>query len=168
MSAETQYNINDNGRVFGFMPYRPGVRLSVIVLCIVIILAVLFAVFFKEVGQGWRVLFFVLAPYLFLHSLYDIFIRPRITYLFDRQARMVYRKFPFLQVKELMRFEEVIVFTRSFNRSWFYAIGAKKKYLVTNYRISEDFTQRSEKTSAETDYENAVLKKIAEILEKNG
>ncbi len=168
MSAERKYNINDNGKVFSFMPNRPGIRLSVVVLCIIIILAVPFTVFFKEVGQGWRVLFFVLIPYLFLHSLYDIFIHSQITYLFDRHARMVYRKLPFFPEKELMRFGEVTVFTRSINGSWFYAIGAQKKYLVTNYRISEDFTHRSEKTSAETDYENTVLKKIAEILEKQG
>ncbi len=165
MYGKSRYDLLDDGRVFRFKPNRPGKRLSAAALTVFMMLTFVLILLWQHVEQGWKILFFVLVPYFFLHSLYDIFIRSEVTYSFDRQTRRICREFPFFPEKELMRFEEAVVFTRSINRTWFYALGAKKKYLVTNYRISEDFIARPEKSEAEKAYESIILEKLFVLLE---
>jgi prepilin signal peptidase PulO-like enzyme (type II secretory pathway) len=91
--------ITDNIKVFSFKPNQYSIRLSVVVLTVLIILALVFAYFYNETNQGLRVVFFILVPYLMVHSLYDIFIRSEICYTFDKDSGLLIEKFPFSRQK---------------------------------------------------------------------
>ncbi|MCJ8154406.1 hypothetical protein MKJ01_11600 [Chryseobacterium sp. SSA4.19] len=165
MMTESRYDITDNGKVFRFKPNRYSIRLSVVVLAILIVLALIFVYYYHETNQGLRVLFFILVPYLIVHSMYDIFIRSEICYTFDKDSELIYRKVPFFSSKKLMSFDEAVIFISRTNRYWYYSLGARKSHLVKSYRISEDFTDKADKSEKQIQYENVVLKKIYELLE---
>lgn len=163
---QNRYEITDNGKTFSFRPNRYSIRLSVWVLVIILVLTVLLVVYFNRVNQGAQILFAVLAPYMILHSLYDILIRSRISYVFDRESRMLYREMPLFPRKKLMSFDEAVIFTSRSYCYWHYRIGAKKSHLVKSYRISEDFTDSKEKSEKEIEYEKAILNRLYELLTK--
>lgn len=166
MQQTGRYNITDSGKVFSFQPNQYSVGLSVAVLIAFLVLTVLFIVFFDQINQGWRVMFFVFVPYLIVHSLYDILIRSKIRYVFDRESRELCRTMPLFPVKRLMSFDEVVVFISSTNRYWHYSVGAKKSHLLKSYRISEDFTDGLEKSAKQIDYEKEILDRLYKLLNK--
>ena len=166
MQQTGRYNITDNGKAFSFQPNQYSVGLSVAVFIVILILAVLFIIFFAQVNQGWRVLFFVFVPYLIVHSLYDILIRSKIRYVFNRESRELYRIMPLFPAKRLMSFDEVVIFISSTNRYWPYSVVAQMNHLIKSYRISEDFTDGSEKSAKQIDYEKEILHRLYELLNK--
>jgi hypothetical protein len=64
-----------------------------------------------------------------------------------------------------MSFDEVIIFISRTNRYWYYSLGARKSHLIKSYRISEDFTDRTEKSGKQIQYENTILKNVYELLD---
>lgn len=165
MWAENRYDIKDTGTAFSFKPNRYSITLSILVLIVLLLPGALLIIFFDKISQGWCILYCVLAPYLILNSLYDILIRSEISYIFDKGARVLYRKIPFLPLKKLMSFDEVLIFTGSTNGYWYYALGAKKTHLIKSYRISEDFRNRKEKSEKLIQYEQNILSKLCTLLE---
>lgn len=165
MPGKNTYEIVDDGKIFSFKPNRYSMKLSVWVLAVILLLAIIFVIFFHHINRGWGILLGVLGPYLILHSLYDIFIRAEINYVFDREARIVFRKIPLSPMKAIMSFEEMVIFTSTAHRYWHYALGAKKNHLVKNYRISEDFKESKEKSFKEIEYEKAILSKLYKITQ---
>ncbi|KAA0129631.1 hypothetical protein FY557_04850 [Chryseobacterium sp. SN22] len=163
---QSRYEITDNGKIFSFRPNRYSIRLSVGVLIIILVLTVLLIAYFDRVNQGAQVLFAVLAPYLILQSLYDILIRSKISYVFNRESRMLYRKMPLFPKKKLMSSDEIVIFTSRACRYWHYRVGAKKSHLVKSYRISGDFKDSKEKSAKEIDYEKEILNRLYELLNK--
>lgn len=163
---QSRYEITDNGKIFSFRPNGYSIRLSVGVLMIMLVLTVLLIVYIDSINQGAQILFAVLAPYMILHSLYDLLIRSQISYVFDRESRVLYREMPLFPKKKLMSFDEVVIFTGSAYRYWHYRVGAKKSHLVKSYRISEDFKNSQEKSANEVDYEKEILNRLYELLNK--
>ncbi|WP_293887467.1 MULTISPECIES: hypothetical protein [unclassified Sphingobacterium] len=163
MSAISKYKIVDSGRIFSFTPNRHSVKLSVWTLGVILSLVLLAIIFFRDINRGMVILLTVLGPYLILHSLYDIFIRAEICYVFDREDRIVYIEKPLFPTKKIMSFEEIVIFTSTTGSYWHYAIGAKNNHLVKSYRISEDFREGRKKSSKESAYENAILAKLYEM-----
>lgn len=163
MSEISMYKIVDSGKLFSFTPNRQSVKLSVWTLVVVLSLVLLSIIFFHDINRGMAILLAVLGPYLILHSLYDIFIRAEICYIFDQEDRIVYRKKPLFPTKKIMAFEEMVIFTSATGSYWHYAIGAKNNHLVKSYRISEDFKEGRKKSANESAYEIAILAKLYEM-----
>lgn len=163
MPANSKYKIVDSGRIFSFTPNRYSLRLSIWTLGVILSLILLSIIFYHHLNRGLVILLAVLGPYLIVHSLYDIFIRAEICYLFNRDDRIVSRKKPFFPTKKIMRLEEMVIFTRTSGGYWHYALGAKNSHLVKSYRISEDFRNGREKSLQESAYEDDILTKLYEM-----
>ncbi|WP_142724481.1 MULTISPECIES: hypothetical protein [unclassified Chryseobacterium] len=165
MPENSKYKIVDSGRIFSFKPNRYSLKLSVWTLGVILSLILLSTIFYHHLTRGLVILLAVLGPYLILHSLYDIFIRAEICYLFDRMDRTVFRKKPFFPKKNLMPFEEMVIFTSTSGGYWHYALGAKNSHLVKSYRISEDFRNGRVKSLKESAYEVDILTKLYEMTQ---
>lgn len=150
--------------MFSFMPNKNSIKLSAVLL-VILILGISFLILYRaHLSEGILILLCVFVPYLIIHSLYDILIRSRICFIFDSEEKMVYRRSPFFPPKKLMAFNDIVIFSRKIGGTWFYAIGEKKKHLIKNYRISEDFSWNKHISPAQTDYETYLLLRIEELI----
>lgn len=166
MNIRERYNIGYTINTFTLHPNKTSQQLSYWFLAGIIAgLAVLVLLenYLDEVLY-WAIC--TLLIYFALYSLYDIKIGSKIHYIFDVSTNAVYKKNPLFSRKKIMKLDEAVIFVHSEMGSWYYALGADKSQFVKNYKISEAFSSGRKSSEIQKAYENFILQKIDQLIEK--
>ncbi|MCP2029642.1 hypothetical protein L1276_004836 [Flavobacterium sp. HSC-32F16] len=164
MNIREKYNITESAHYFSFQPVKPLQKISQWFLAGIITAAIVLPIFEERLGEVWFYSLYILLAYGILHSLYDIYIRARIRYTFDRRNNAIYKITPLLPDKKIMKLEEAVIFVSSEMGSWHYSLGARKSHFIKNYFISENFSSGRKSDQKQADYENYILSKLNQLI----
>ncbi|UIR56690.1 hypothetical protein LZQ00_02475 [Sphingobacterium sp. SRCM116780] len=166
MSIKDKLRVEIEPERISLQPNR-GLTSSLIWFAITIIItAVIWTIFHKQLGEGGELLCIGIIIYLSIHGLIDYIFKLNVQYEFDRYANAVYRKNPLFGKKQLMQLDEVVIFTNADTGDWYYAMGIKKKQFLKNYKISPRFGEGKVSKKLAFDYEDEVLVFIEELIAK--
>jgi hypothetical protein len=164
MDIRERYKIEETADSLVVYPHKYAVRPAWQVI-IGIIPAAVILFFLRDLvsKEIWASLYVILA-YGIVYSFYEIFIKVRISYTFNKPTNAIYKSSLFVKNKMIIPFDEVVIFTSSERGSWRYAMGAKKTQFIKNYIISEPFGGGKKSEARLEKYETVILEKINAIL----
>ncbi|QSW88785.1 MULTISPECIES: hypothetical protein [Flavobacterium] len=165
MKIWEKYNLQETSDHLIFQPFKPLQKLSQWFLIGIFIVAILFPLLRSYVDAVVLYSVYILLGYFFLHSLYDILIRAKITYTFDLKEKSIYRESPISKKRKILKLEEAVIFVSSEMGSWHYSIGARKSQFVKSYSISENFSSGKKSDRKQAEYENQILVKIQNMID---
>ncbi|UWX61775.1 hypothetical protein N0B40_05710 [Chryseobacterium oranimense] len=164
-------NIKDKLRVeirdnsISLEPNR-GARSSLVWFGIAIITAAfILAIFYTQLGEGGRLLCILVMIYFFIRGIRDYVFHLNIIYEFDGHANAVYRDNLLSERKQIMRLDEVVIFTNNDCSDWHYSMGAKKKQFLKSYKISPRFGRGRISQQNALDYEKEILQPIEKLIQ---
>lgn len=131
----------------------------------IIVAAIVWAVFYKKLGEGGRILCIGVIIYFCIHGLIDYIFRLNVRYEFDRYANAVYRDHPLFGRKQLMQLDEVVIFVKDDGNDWHYAMGIKKRQFLKSYKISPGFGSGVASQKRASEYEKEILAPIKKLFE---
>ncbi|WP_300596245.1 hypothetical protein [Niabella sp.] len=163
MTARDKYKVAETAQSVSLQPHYYLLKnLFWFFIAIVGIAGAVF-IFYQQLGEAGQVFGYSIMAYLFLHGLYDFLFRINVRYVFDKTGNAVYKiNTPFLK-KRLMSLNELVIFTRSEQGAWHYAMGARKKQFIKSYAISEDFGSGKKSERLLGAYEAEVLDPILRL-----
>jgi len=132
----------------------------------VVVTAVVLAMFYKQLGEGGRILCIGIIIYFIIQGWIDYIFRLKVRYEFNRYANAVYKENPPFGRKQIMQLDEVVIFTNADTSDWYYAMGIKKKQFLKNYKISPTFGGGKASQKLVSDYEKEILTPIEELIAK--
>lgn len=131
---------------------------------IAVVAGLFLAIFYSRLGDVARVLCAGLIIYLAIHGLIDYLFRYNVRYEFDKGTNAVYKENPPFGKKQIMRLDEMVIFTRSESGDWYYAMGIRKKQFLKNYKISPGFDAGKASAVRISEFEEAILSPIMELV----
>ncbi|NML39559.1 hypothetical protein HHL17_20325 [Chitinophaga sp. G-6-1-13] len=131
---------------------------------IAVVTGLFLAIFYSRLGEGPVVLCSALIIYLVIQGLIDYIFRYNVRYEFDKATNAVYKENPPFGKKQLMRLDEVVIFTKSESGDWYYAMGVKKKQFLKNYKISPGFDNGKASAVRVAEFEEGILNPIVALL----
>lgn len=166
MNLSERYELAEGIDSLSLRPYKSQSGLSTWFLAGIVISGLILPLFRNRVGEAAFFGLLALVAYGIFHSLYDILIRARICFTFDSRSNVVYREVPYIGQREILRLDDVVIFTSAETASWRYAIGAKKSHFVKSYGISEYFSAGKTSKTWQQQYEDEILVKIYQLIDK--
>ena len=127
---------------------------------ILVVAITLGTVFFCDCLFETKATIIAVGTFLFLFSLYDIFLRTQHTIIFDKNQKKAYKKYAGLIKMPLFRFEDICLMNTSECAGNHYGISHRKNRYGKTYAISQDFTDEAEMIR----FEQEILPEIDKIL----
>jgi hypothetical protein len=165
MNIREKYNLKESAHSLSLQPTKPLQKLSQWFLAGILLAAIILPLFKQFLSEVLFYSIYILLGYCILHSLYDIFIRARICYIFDAANNTILRVSPLTLRKKIMKLEEAIIFVSSEMGSWHYSLGAKKSHFIKSYAISENFSSGKKSEEKQAQYEDQILIRITRLIE---
>lgn len=167
MTIKDKLRYEISGNKISLQPNRN--LLSSLIWFVAIILATIIAlvIFWPRLEEGWLILGMVLIIYFSVHGLIDAVFRLRMRYVFDGDTKKVYKESPVFGRKSLLDFEEAVFFVKSEADRWYYAMGAKKKQFLKNYKVSPTFGSGKSSEQKAQQFEDEILNPILDLIGKD-
>ncbi|MGG5210621.1 hypothetical protein ACQWU4_16975 [Chryseobacterium sp. MIQD13] len=132
----------------------------------IVVTAIVWALFYKQLGEGGRLLCIGIIVYFFIHGIRDFVFRINIRYEFNHYENAVYRDNLLFHRKQIMQLDEVVIFVNNIGNDWYYAMGIKQKQFLKNYKISPGFGRGTASQKNACEYEQQILTPIEELIAK--
>lgn len=165
MNVRDKYNFQEKTNFISLQPTKPLQKFSQWFLVGTVMAAILLPFFEEILGEVLYYSIYISLVYFFLHSLYDILIKAKVSYTFDSKNNAVFRASPVSSKKKIMKLEDVVIFVSSEMGSWHYSLGARKSHFIKSYAISENFSSGKKSETEQKEYEDQILAKIYKMVE---
>lgn len=156
------YNLEYSGSRMSFQPnleiyLKIKVFLALIFLCFAVVP-------FLPIGLDVKRVIYVIGGGLCCYVIYDFVFIARVTMIFDKNTRKVYKKIPGLYTKTLMDFDEVRLVNDTSYGTLMYTIGAKNTRFVKNHPISDNFSDSKKGIKKQEEFEVTILAPLLEFI----
>jgi len=156
------YNLTVSDNIMRFQPNlgyysKIIIFLGLIGVCFVIVP-------FLSIGFDVKRFAYFIGGGLSCYVIYDFLFVVKVTMIFDRNTRTVYKKIPGIYTKRLMGFEEVKLVNDTSYGTLTYHIGAKSNYFVKNYAISDTFPNNKKGQQRQEEFETTILDPLMEFI----
>lgn len=165
MNIHTEYRLKTDGARLSLQPNR--IYRYKIVGC-AMLAPVAWGIALSGIGeQGVRILLMAIGATGAGYALYDALFRFGLTYIFDRQQQVVFRKFPGLWTHRLMSFEEIYILPETEYGSLRYVLSRKQNKYGKGYPISDFFPDNTKGRARQEAFEEEILPVLICFLEKD-
>ncbi|MBO9592785.1 MAG: hypothetical protein J7599_07735 [Niabella sp.] len=163
MTARDKYKVEETPQSVSLQPHYHLLKSLFWFFIAIVGTAGAIFIFYRQLGEGGRVLGYSIVAYLILHGLYDYIFRVNVRYVFDKTGNAVYKINAPFPKKRLMPLDQLVIFTSTEQCSWHYAMGARKKQFIKSYAISEAFGSGKKSERLLGAYEAEVLEPILRL-----
>lgn len=118
-------------------------------------------------GQGLRILLIAIGVIGAGYALYDALFRIGLTYIFDKQQQLVFRKFPGLWTHRLMAFEDIYILPETEHGSLRYVLSRKQHKYGKGYPVSDFFPDNTKGRARQEQFESEILAALILFVEKD-
>ncbi|SHF43483.1 hypothetical protein SAMN04488522_1021255 [Pedobacter caeni] len=147
------------------MSFQPNLSMFTKIRIFLFVIFLSFAVVpFLPIGFDVKRIIYLIAAGMCCYVVYDFVFVAKVTMIFDKNTRKVYKKIPGLFTKTLMNFEEVRLVNDTSYGTLMYTIGAKTSRFVKNYPISEDFSDNKKGIKKQEEFEAVILNPLLEFI----
>lgn len=164
--TKDRYKAEESHNTFSIQPYhyyRKGIKWYLLG---IISIAIVLAFYFNRLPQYGLVLLIGIAIMLMIWLSKELLLKIPLRYTFDANQNKIFQSNVIMKNRKLFDLNKTVIFVSEDNEGWAFAIGEKKKHLVTNYKISEYFGN-SKKSMKKADlYEQEILSQIHVLIEK--
>jgi len=162
-----KYQVEESASSFSFKPfyyYRKKMKWYIlsIILCLISSWY-----FYTTENEKFYIISITLCLFFVVFLIKEWLFNIPIKYTFDTSTNSVYKKDLFYSHRQIMRFDEVIIFQSKERDTFQYKMGKKRSQFVKNFQISEDFSSQKVETKL-LDYEQEILDKISQIVSTPG
>jgi len=161
-----RYNVKESYNTFSIQPYhyyRNGVKWQVLG---IIAVAIVLVLYFNRLPEYGIALLIAIVIVLIIGLFKEILLKIPLRYTFDANQNKIFQSNMIMKNRQLFDLHKTVIFVSDSNDGWAYAIGEKKKHLITNYKISEFFGDSKKSVQKSEVYEQEILSKIYELIEK--
>lgn len=156
------YNLEVSDNIMRFQPNLSYYTKIIIFLCLI---GICFLVVpFLNIGYDVKRFAYFIGAGVSCYVIYDFLFVVKVTMIFDRNTRTVYKKVPGIYTKTLMAFEEVKLVNDTSYGTLTYHIGAKSNYFVKNYAISDTFSNNKKGQQRQEEFETTILDPLMEFI----
>ena len=166
MDIRQKYKLSETGNSLSIQPYHSNKKRAIwegVGLVISLATSLYFGMLKNEVGT---VISATIALVLLIGLLKEVLLKIPLRYTFDAHQNAIFQSNLISKNRTIMRLDKMVLFVSDSNDGWAYAIGEKKMHLVKNYKISEFFGNSKKSNRNAELYENVILVKINELVEK--
>lgn len=156
------YNLEYSGNS---MSFQPNLSVYTKIKTFLVAIFLCFAVVpFLPIGFDVKRIVYLIGAGLCGYVIYDFVFIARVTMIFDKNTRKVYKKIPGLYTKTLMDFDEVRLVNDTSYGTLMYTIGAKTTRFVKNHPISDNFSDSKKGIKKQEEFEVTILEPLMEFI----